>query len=149
MHMHKKITALVGFLLLQGSAHLFASDLGINVILSSEVRPGVYGQVEIGNMPPPRVVYTRPVRIVADKRYYRAEPVYLNVPPDHSKNWSRHCREYQACGRKVYFVRTREYDSDYQRYERERKYYDHHPRKEYRDERDHRDDKHDRDDRNR
>jgi len=33
------------------------------------------------------------------------EPVYMWVPPEHRKNWSRYCRNYGACGVPVYFVR--------------------------------------------
>lgn len=88
-----------------------AGDLGINVILSGEISPGVYGQVELGNKPAPRVVYEQPRVIVVDKRYVNERPIYLHVPPGHAKHWDKHCREYNACSRKVYFVRSNEYDN--------------------------------------
>ncbi len=115
--MRKKLLILSGLLLLQNSPQIFAGDLGINVILSGQVAPGVYGEVQLGNTPRPRVVYEQPVVIVADRRYVRAEPVYLHVPPGHSKNWSKHCSKYHACGRKVYFVQSEEYEPDYQHHE--------------------------------
>ena len=98
--------------LLAGASALSASagDLGINVVLSGELSPGVYGQVEIGNRATPRVVYEQPRVIVVDKRYRNAAPVYLHVPPGHIKHWDKHCEEYHACARKVYFVRSEEYD---------------------------------------
>ena len=40
-------------------------------------------------------------------------PIYLNVPPGHAKNWRKHCREYNACGERVYFVQNTWYDREY------------------------------------
>ncbi len=91
-----------------------AGDLGINVILSGQVAPGVYGQVQIGNAsPPPPVVYAQPMLIVPQAA--PPPPIYLHVPPGHAKNWRKHCREYNACNRPVYFVRSAEYEPDYDR----------------------------------
>ena len=97
------------------SSGAFAGDLGINVILSGEIQPGVYGQVEIGNAPRPRLVYERPRTVVVERRYIHAEPVYLHVPPGHAMHWEKHCQAYHACGRPVYFVRSEEYEPEYQR----------------------------------
>lgn len=64
----------------------------------------VYGRVEIGNYPPP-VVYSQPV-IIAPPRYaVQQPPVYIRVPPEHHQQWHRHCDQYRACDRPVYFVR--------------------------------------------
>ncbi len=146
--MRKKLLILTGLILALSSPELFASRLGINVIVAGEIQPGVYGEVELDNAPPPRVVYERPVVIYQERRYVTEEPIYLHVPPDHSSHWSRYCYEYNACGRRVYFVRSQEYEPEYRRYERERHYYDYHPRKEYRDDwREHHDDRHDREER--
>src|SRR3984957_13415897 len=99
-----------------------AGDLGINVILSGNVAPGVYGQVQIGNASPPPVVYAQPMLI--EQQAAPPPPIYLHVPPGHARNWRKHCREYNACNRPVYFVRSAEYDPEYQRHyanhERER-----------------------------
>jgi hypothetical protein len=113
--MNKKILALSGLLMLPLTPAAMAGDLGINVVVAGEIAPGVYGQVELGNRPPPPVVYGSPVIIKADPRYARAVPVYLHVPPGHAKNWSKHCDKYNACGRKVYFVKSQEYEPEYQR----------------------------------
>jgi hypothetical protein len=83
-----------------------------NVVITGEVKPGVYGRVEIGNAPPPPVVYTQPVVIVREPR--PLQPVYLHVPPGHAKNWSKHCHKYNACNRPVYFVKSGEYEPGYQ-----------------------------------
>ena len=42
-----------------------------------------------------------------------AEPLYLHVPPEHARAWRLHCREYHACNRQVYFVKSREYEPEY------------------------------------
>jgi hypothetical protein len=93
-------------------AAVHASSVDLNVILSGEIKPGVYGRVEIGNTPPP-VYYPEPIIIVKQSRPVSMAPVYLNVPPGHAKNWRKHCSKYDACGKPVYFVRTEEYDPDY------------------------------------
>jgi hypothetical protein len=90
-----------------------AGDLGINVILSGQVAPGVYGQVQFGNAAPPPLVYAQPMLIVPQDA--PPPPVYLHVPPGHAKNWGRYCRQYNACNRPVYFVRSAEYEPDYER----------------------------------
>jgi hypothetical protein len=88
-----------------------AGDLDIHVILSGEVAPGVYGQVQLGSERPPPVVYAQPMLIVPQRD--PLPPVYLHVPPGHAKNWRKHCQEYNACNRPVYFVRSREYEPGY------------------------------------
>ncbi|MES2182625.1 MAG: hypothetical protein V4493_11065 [Pseudomonadota bacterium] len=50
-------------------------------------------------------------------------PIYLRVPPGHAKHWDKHCREYNACNERVYFVQddwyNREYAPRYQEQHRE------------------------------
>jgi hypothetical protein len=103
-----------------GSAH--AGDLDVRVMLSGQVAPGVYGQVQIGNDRPPPVVYAQPMLI--EPQASPPPPMYLHVPPGHARNWRKHCHEYNACNRPVYFVRSAEYEPEYQRHyadhERER-----------------------------
>ena len=83
-----------------------------SVVISGEVRPGVYGHVQIGNAPPP-LVYAEPVVIVRERRTAYYEPIYVHAPPGHVKHWGQHCHKYNACNRPVYFVKSREYDPDY------------------------------------
>ena len=90
-----------------------AGDLNLNVLLSGQVAPGVYGQVQLGSAPPPPVVYAQPMLI--EPQSSPPPPVYLHVPPGHAKNWRQHCHEYHACNRPVYFVRSAEYAPDYDR----------------------------------
>lgn len=98
-----------------GASH--ADALNVRIMLSGQVVPGVYGQVNIGNEAPPPVVYAQP--IVIEPQYAPPPPIYLHVPPGHAKNWRKHCHEYNACNRPVYFVRSQEYDPEYQRHYRD------------------------------
>jgi hypothetical protein len=89
-----------------------ANDLGINVVLEGEVKPGVYGRVELGRNSRPDLVYAEPRVIVVEEdhhHHHHDEPVYLHVPPGHARNWGRHCHAYHACSRQVYFVMSDEY----------------------------------------
>ncbi len=95
-------------LLATSSAH--ASDVSARVSIGGEISPGVYGSIDIGNRPPPPLVYPQPMIIVQQPAIVHAEPLYLHVPPGHAKKWSKHCHKYNACGRPVYFVRSSEYD---------------------------------------
>lgn len=95
------------------SAWAGGTDVGVSVSVS---QPGFYGQVNIGNTPPP-VIYAQPVVIMQPRQPVRYAPLYLRVPPGHEKHWSKHCAEYQACGRPVYFVRYDEHDRE--RYNRD------------------------------
>jgi hypothetical protein len=98
-------------MLLAGAGICRAGDLNIHVILSGEVAPGVYGQVQFGSESPPPLVYAEPMLIVPQR--VPPPPVYLHVPPGHARNWRKHCQEYNACNRPVYFVRSPEYEPGY------------------------------------
>jgi len=90
-------------------------SVSINATITGEIAPGVYGQVVLGNRPPPPLVYAQPVVavpvVVAEP--VPMEPIYLHVPPGHVKHWRKHCHEYNACNRPVYFVRSAEYEPGY------------------------------------
>ena len=77
------------------------TSVGVSIDIA---QPGMYGRIDIGNYPPPRVVYAEP--IVIARPVYRVEqaPVYLYVPPGHQRNWGKFCGRYNACGQPVYFV---------------------------------------------
>lgn len=133
-----------------------ADGLNINVILSGQVVPGVYGQVRIGNEGPPPLVYAQPM--IIERQAAPPPVVYLHVPPGHAKNWRKHCHEYNACNRPVYFVRSQEYDPGYEQRDRGHeddpgRYYDHgrdhdhgkHHDRDREDDHDHEHERHDRD----
>ena len=111
--MHLRFIASLLPVLLMGSGACVAGDLNIHVMLSGEVAPGIYGQVQLGSEPRPPLVYAQPMLI--EPQVVQPAPVYLHVPPGHAKNWRKHCHEYNACNRPVYFVRSAEYDPDYGR----------------------------------
>jgi len=100
------ITAAV---LLAGSAG--ATDVGVSVSVGDL---GFYGRIDVGTMPkPPPVVYSQPVVVEAAQVVVQRPPIYLRVPPGHAKHWRKHCAEYSACGRPVYFVREDWYQKEY------------------------------------
>jgi len=95
-----------------------AADVEVSISIS---QPGVYGRVDIGRFPQPRVILPQPVIIEPPRAVVvRPEPVYLWVPPGHRKNWAVHCREYNACGVPVYFVRHDWYDQHVRRAQAQR-----------------------------
>ena len=87
-----------------------AADVGVSVTVGE---PGFYGTIDIGNFPPPQVIHARPVIVQAAPAGVVLEPLYLRVPPGHLRHWSRHCAEYHACDRPVYFVRDSWYEHTY------------------------------------
>ncbi len=86
----------------------FASDVGVSISIG---QPGFYGRLDIGGYPQPRVIYRQP-RVMYQAAMSRP-PIYMHVPPGHAKNWRKHCREYNACGERVYFVQNTWYDREY------------------------------------
>ena len=93
-----------------GVTPAFATDVGLSISVG---QPGFYGQIDIGNFPQPRVVYAQPVIIQRPPQVVYVAPIYLHVPPGHEKHWSKHCAQYNACGRPVYFVRDDWYNDVY------------------------------------
>ncbi|RPI35074.1 MAG: hypothetical protein EHM67_14105 [Hyphomicrobiaceae bacterium] len=97
-----------------------AADVGVSVSIGD---PGFYGRLDIGNYPPPQVIYRQP-RVIQRVPMDRP-PIYLRVPPGHAKHWSKNCHKYNACGERVYFVQdnwyNREYAPRYREQHRERR----------------------------
>ncbi len=118
-----------------------AQNVSVNAVITGEVVPGIYGQVVLGNRPSPPVVYQQPMIVQAPPVVVGAppvEPIYLHVPPGHAKNWRKHCHEYHACDRPVYFVRSAEYEPGFDRERWEREHgHDHHDHGHHDDDRDH------------
>ena len=82
-------------------AAMAQSNLGVTIGIQ---QPGVYGQITLGNPPPPpALIVTRPVIVTPGP--VAVAPLYLYVPPGHQRHWHQHCHRYNACGRPVYFVR--------------------------------------------
>lgn len=87
---------------------LCAADVAMSISVGE---PGFYGQIDIGGYPPPRLISRRPVLV--QREAMAGPPIYLRVPPGHTRNWRKHCREYDACGQPVYFVRDSWYQQEY------------------------------------
>ncbi|EER60055.1 conserved hypothetical protein [Acidovorax delafieldii 2AN] len=77
----------------------------VNATVGGQLAPGVYGRIDIGNAPPPPLLYAEPVIIQRPAVMVPRSPIYLYVPPGHAKNWGKHCARYNACGQPVYFVK--------------------------------------------
>jgi hypothetical protein len=88
----------------------FATDVSASIGIS---QPGFYGQINIGDFPRPAVIYAEPVWVQRPSKVVYVQPIYLHVPPGHEKHWSKHCAQYGACGRPVYFVREDWYQTQY------------------------------------
>ncbi len=122
--MKKRILFLA--VLLAGGSSAFAGNVGVSISIN---QPGLFGQINIGNVPAPELIFRAPI-MVARPPYSVAVPaaIYLHVPPGYERHWDRHCHEYHACGRPVYFVQDRWYHRvyvparrEYERRERDRR----------------------------
>lgn len=112
---HLKLLATAGLL----AVPMFASAaVGVSINVG---QPGFYGQINLGDVPPPQLIYTEPMWI--DRGPVAIEPIYLHVRPEHARHWRRYCGFYQACGRPVYFVQDNWYNTVYVPHYRE--HYDH------------------------
>lgn len=101
------LAALLAFGILPATV---AQAQSVSLSVGGQIAPGVYGRVDIGNAPPPPVVYAQPVVIAPPPPAVLAPaPVYMHVPPGQARHWAKYCRRYNACGVPVYFVRTPEY----------------------------------------
>lgn len=130
------------------NAFLAAILLSVTIAASAQVgvsvdigEPGFYGQISIGNAPPPQVIYPQPVVIAPAPRYVGVPPVYLRVPAEQANHWRSYCARYDACGRPVYFVRDDWYLNRYVPYYRNR-HGDHYEHRDYDDHRGHGDHDH-------
>jgi hypothetical protein len=99
---------IVLMLLAAAVSPVLAADVGVSVNVG---QPGFYGRIDIGNVPPPQVIYAQP--IIVQRVAQPAQPVYMRVPPGHAQKWSKHCHKYDACGRPVYFVKDDWYNNVY------------------------------------
>ena len=86
----------------------FASNIGVSVSVG---QPGFYGQIDIGDYPQPQLIYPQPVYL--ERGGMERPPIYMRVPPGHAKHWGKHCREYNACGERVYFVQDNWYHREF------------------------------------
>jgi hypothetical protein len=89
----------------------FAANVGVAVSVG---QPGFFGTIEIGNAPPPQVIYAQPRIIASPPPGVMLPPaIYLHVPLEHSRHWRRYCNLYNACGMPVFFVQDAWYNNVY------------------------------------
>ena len=105
-------SAVIGFAFVASVAR--AQVPYVNATVSGQLQPGIYGRIDIGNAPPPPLIYAQPIIIQRPAVLVQQAPLYLHVPPGHAKKWSKHCGKYNACGQQVYFVKVRG-DDEYER----------------------------------
>jgi hypothetical protein len=104
------------------AAALAVTTIAINTeaFANNVGQPGFYGRLNTGGYRQPRVLYRQPIAIgrVPTNR----APIYLRVPSGHARQWKKHCRNYNACGERVFFVQdnwyNRKYVTRYQRNQR-------------------------------
>lgn len=87
-----------------------AVDVGVSVNIG---QPGFYGQINLGTGMVPQLVLPQPVVIVPPPTGVVLAPLYLRVPIAYTREWHKHCGQYNACGRQVYFVRDEWYENEY------------------------------------
>jgi hypothetical protein len=87
-----------------------AADVGVSLTIG---QPGFYGQLELGDVGRPELMYERPVTIRRGPHGARLEPVYVRVPRSHAKNWRTYCARYGACDHPTYFVKDNWYNNVY------------------------------------
>jgi hypothetical protein len=92
---------------------VFILAAALPVCATAGVSVNIYGQIDLGILPPPPVIYPQPIIIQPMPTVVAPPPLYLHVPPGHAKNWRKHCSRYNACGRPVYFVQERWYNDVY------------------------------------
>jgi hypothetical protein len=109
-------------------------SIGIN-------QPGVYGRINIGDVPPPVLINPQPIVVAPTPVAAQRRPIYMYVPPAYQRDWRHYCGRYDACGQPVYFVKedwVRDRYREAHAHDRDRRDWD---RRERHD--DHRDDRHD------
>lgn len=86
------------------------TSVGVSIGIN---QPGVYGRINIGDVPPPALVLPQPVLIAPPPVSVPRRPIYLYVPDAHQRDWRRYCGRYAACGQPVYFVQENWYQQHY------------------------------------
>jgi hypothetical protein len=104
----KKLIAALALITAGYAATTQAGDVGVSISIG---QPGFYGQLDLGRVGPPQVVYPQPV--VIERGYWNPAPVYVRAPEYQYSNWRRYCGQYNACSRPVYFVRDDWYRNVY------------------------------------
>ena len=97
---------LIAFALAAGAVGSAAAQTSVGVSIGIN-QPGVYGRINIGDVPRPSLILPEPVIIAPPRIAVQRAPIYLYLPPAHQRDWRRYCGRYSACGQPVYFVQER------------------------------------------
>ncbi len=103
-----------------GTALVMAAATALADVSITVGQPGFYGRIDIGDAPPPQLIYGQPLIIAPAPPGPVPPPIYLRVPPGFERHWAKHCRDYNACGSPVFFVRDKWYRDVYVPHYRER-----------------------------
>jgi hypothetical protein len=108
-------------LLMVGCTQALAADPAAprNLTAGGPLRHGVYGRIEVRDMPP-AVIYSHPVVASSVMVPPHMQPVYLYVPPGQVRKWKQHCGRWNACDEAVLFVRMEQSPSLWGRWRQRR-----------------------------
>jgi hypothetical protein len=112
MNVFRKV-AVATLVMVAGSQIAAADGIGTRAAASAPATPGVYGRLDVDSKQNPPLVFEHAMFIEAPETAGKVAPLYLHVPPEHAKNWKKHCAKYQACKQPVYFVKSAEYEPGY------------------------------------
>lgn len=115
MKLTRKLLAPFGAMIVLASAAGAHAQSYVNLNVGGALAPGVFGEISIGNAPPPPVLNAAPMVVVQGGP--PRPPAYLYVPEEHRRDWGRHCGEYHACDRPVHFVEVNERNRWWDRHE--------------------------------
>ena len=91
---------------LAATVNAHAQDPGYrNATAGGNLRPGVFGRIEVRGGTPPPLIYSHPVIATQALVPANAQPIYLYVPSGQVRKWKQHCAKWQACDQPVLFVR--------------------------------------------
>ncbi|MDQ6684338.1 MAG: hypothetical protein M3Z16_04355 [Pseudomonadota bacterium] len=93
---------LLALVIAAGTAGTAVAQTSVSIGIN---QPGVYGRINLGDVPRPALYRAEPVIIARPRVVVEQQPVYLYVPTVQQQNWRSYCGRYNACGQPVYFVR--------------------------------------------
>lgn len=83
---------------------LMGALLALGSASAADADPGIFGPIDTGRFPKPKVINRKPIVIDRAAQHWFARPIYLHVPPGDEFHWNAHCHTYNACAVPVHFV---------------------------------------------
>jgi hypothetical protein len=93
----------IAFVLMAAAGGYATAQPNVSVSIGIN-QPGVYGRINIGELPRPALILPQPVIITPPLYVVERQPIYLYVPAAQQQDWRHYCGRYSACGQPVYFV---------------------------------------------